>query len=108
MADEATIMALHVRERLFSITRSLVLVYETNNFAFIRYLNKYGVIKSHFIVFNQRTIMVHKVIVQVGRQTNLSLNRKLLLRVMIEQFREKCCFPIPNLVSSIRIQVKKL
>ena len=69
MVDEATIMALNVRERHFSITRSLVLVYQTNNFAFIRYLNKNGVIKSHLIVFNKRSLMVHKVIVQVGRQT---------------------------------------
>ena len=69
MADEATIMALNVRERHFSISRSLVLVNETNNFAFIRYLNKNGVIKSHLIVFNKRTMMVHKVIVQIGRQT---------------------------------------
>ena len=68
MADEATIMALHVRERLFSITRSLALVYETNNFAYIRYLNKNGVIKSHLIVFfYKRTMMVHQVIVQIGR-----------------------------------------
>ena len=53
IADEATIMALNVRERHFSITRSLALVYETNNFAFRRYLNKNGVIKSHLIVFLQ-------------------------------------------------------
>ena len=51
--------------------------------------------------------MVHKVIVQVERQ-NLSHNRKLLLRVMIEKFTGKCCFPISNLVSSIRIRVRKL
>ena len=62
-------MALNVREMQFSISRSLALVYETNNFAFIRYLNKSEVIKSHLIVFNKRTMMVHKVIVQVGRQT---------------------------------------
>ena len=53
-------MALNVRERH---------LYETNNSAFIRYLNKNGVIKPHLIVFNKRTMMVHKVIVQVGRQT---------------------------------------
>ena len=53
MADEATVMALNVREMQFSIRRSLVLVYETNNFAFIRYLNKNEVIKSHLIVFLQ-------------------------------------------------------
>ena len=69
MACEATIMALNVRERHISITRSLVLVNETKNFAFIRYLNKNGVIKSHLIVFKQDDLMVHKVIVQVGRQT---------------------------------------
>ena len=51
MADEATVMALNFREMHFLISRSLVLVYETNNFAFIRYLNKNGVIKSHLIVF---------------------------------------------------------
>ena len=63
MADEATIMALNVREKHFSITRSLVLVYEISNFAFIRYLNNNGVIKSHLIVFKKRTMMVYKVIV---------------------------------------------
>ena len=67
MADEATIMALNVRERHFSISRRLVLVYETNNFAFIRYLNKNGVIKSHLIVFNKKTMVVHKVIGQFIR-----------------------------------------
>ena len=40
MADEVTVMVLNVREMHFSISRSLVLVYETNNSAFIRYLNK--------------------------------------------------------------------
>ena len=53
MADEATVMALNVREMHFSISRSLVLVYETNNFAFIRNLNENEVIKSHLIVFKQ-------------------------------------------------------
>ena len=51
MADAATVMALNVREMHFSISRSLVLVYETISFAFIRYLNKNEVIKSHLIVF---------------------------------------------------------
>ena len=64
MADEATVMALNVQVMHFTISRSLVSVYETNNFAFIRYLNK-KVIKSHLIVFNKRTMMVHKVIVQI-------------------------------------------
>ena len=77
MADEATVMALNVREMHFSISRSLVLVYETNNFAFIRYLNKNGVIKSHLIVFfNKRTMMVHKVIVLVGRQAKFQSQQK--------------------------------
>ena len=79
MADEATVMALNVREMQFSISRSLVLVYETNNFAFIRYLNKNEVIKSHFIVFNKRTVMVHKVIVQVGRQTKFQSQEKAIV-----------------------------
>ena len=52
-------------------------------------------------------MMVHKVIVQVGRQ-NFSNNRKLLLRVMIEQFPEKCCFPLSILVSSIKVQVSSI
>ena len=38
--------------------------------------------------------MVHKIIVQVVRQTKFSHNRKLLLRVMIEKFPGKCCFPL--------------
>ena len=77
MADEATVMALIVREMHFSISRSLVLVYETNNFAIIRYLNKNGVIKSHLIdFFNKRTMMVHKVIVLVGRQTKFQSQQK--------------------------------
>ena len=80
IADEATIMALNVRERHFSITRSPVLVYETNNFAFIRYLNKNGVIKSHLVVFfYKRTMMVHKVIVQVGRQTKSQSQQKAIV-----------------------------
>ena len=53
MADEATIMALNVREMHFSISRRLVLVYETNNFAFIRYLNKNEIINSCLIVFKK-------------------------------------------------------
>ena len=76
MADETTVMALNVREMHFSISRSLVLVYETNNFAFLRYLNKNEVIKSHLIVFNKGTMMVHKVIVQVGRQTKFQSQQK--------------------------------
>ena len=52
--------------------------------------------------------MVHKVIVQVVRQTKFSDNRKLLLRVMIEKFPGKCCFPLSILVCSINSQVKKL
>ena len=70
MADEAKVTALNVRETHFLISRSLVLVFETNNFEFIRYLNKTEVIKSHFdSVFNKRPMMLHKDIVQVGRQT---------------------------------------
>ena len=48
------------------------------------------------------------VIVQVGGRQSFSHNRKLLLRVMIEKFPGKCCFPLSILVSSIKIQVKKL
>ena len=85
MADAAIVMARNVREMHFSISRSLVLVYETISFAFIRYLNKNEVIKSHLIVFNKRTMMVHKVIVQVGRKTMFQSQQKaILLPVMIE------------------------
>ena len=53
--------------------------------------------------------MVQKVIVQVGRQTKFQSQQKAtLLRVMIEKFSEECCFPLSILVSSIKIQVKKL
>ena len=79
MADEATVMTLNVREMHISISRSLVLVYGTNNFAFIRYLNKNGVIKSHLIVFNKRTMMGHKVIVQTGRQTKFQSQQKAIV-----------------------------
>ena len=79
MVDEATLMALNVREMHFSITRNLGLVYETNNFAFIRYLNKNKVILSHLIVFNKRTMVVHKVIVQVGRQTKFQSQQKAIV-----------------------------
>ena len=51
MADEATGMALNVREMHFSISRSLVFVFETNNFAFIRYLIKNDDTIFHLIVF---------------------------------------------------------
>ena len=67
MADAATVMVLNVREMHFSISRSLVLVYETISFAFIRYLNQNEIPFDSF--FNKRTMMVHKVIVQVGRKT---------------------------------------
>ena len=50
MADEPTVIALNVREMHFSISRSLVLVYEIKNFAFIKYLNKNEVINSYLIV----------------------------------------------------------
>ena len=110
MADEATVMALNVREMHFSISRSLVLVYETINFAFIRYLNKNEIINSHLIVFfKKRTMMVQKVIVRVGRQTKFQSQQKaILLRVMIEKFPGRCCFPLSILVSSIKIKVKKV
>ena len=109
MANEATVMALNVREMHFSISRSLVLVYETNNFAFIRYLNKNEIINSHLIVFNKRTMTVYKAIVQVGQQTKFQSQQKaILLRVMIEKFPRRCCFPLSILVSSIKIQVKKV
>ena len=53
--------------------------------------------------------MVHKVIVQVGRQTKLQSQQKaILLQVIIEKFPGRCCFPLSILVSSIKIQVKKL
>ena len=79
MADEATVMAPNVREMHFSIRRSLALVYGTNNFAFIRYMNKNEVIKSHLIVFNKRTMMVYKVTVQVGQQTKFQLQQKAIV-----------------------------
>ena len=109
MADEATVMELNAREMHFSIRRSLVLVYETISFAFIRYLNKNEVIKSHLIVFNKRIMMVHKVIVQVGRKTKFQSQQKaILLPMMIEKFPGRCYFPLSSLVSSIKIQDKKL
>ena len=74
MADEATVMALNVREMQFSISRSLVLVYETNNFAFIRYLNE-----NEDSFFYKRTMMVHKMIVQVGRQTKFQSQQKAIV-----------------------------
>ena len=52
--------------------------------------------------------MVHKVIVQVVRQTKFSHNRELLLRVIIEKCPGKYCFPLSILISSIKSQVKKL
>ena len=108
MADEATVMALNVREMHFSISRSLVLVYETKNFAFIRNLNKNEHIKSRLIVFKQEDYNGSQ-----GDSTGRAVdkvchNRKPLLRVMIEKFPGKCCFPLSILVSSIKIQVKKL
>ena len=71
MADKATVMALNVRKMHFSISRRLVLVYEINNFAFIKFLNKNKVINSH--------LMVHKVIVQVGRQTKFQSQQKAIV-----------------------------
>ena len=50
--------------------------------------------------------MVHKVIVQVGRQTKFQSQEKAI--VTIEKFPGKCCFPISIFVSSIKRQVKKL
>ena len=53
--------------------------------------------------------MVHKVIVEAGRQTKFQSQQKaILLRVMIEKFPGRCCFPLSILVSSIKIQVKKV
>ena len=53
--------------------------------------------------------MVHKVIVQVGPQTKFQSQQiVILLRVIIEKFPGKSCFPLSILVSSIKIQVKKL
>ena len=53
--------------------------------------------------------MVHKVIVQVGRKTKFQSQQKaILLVVMIEKFPGRCCFPLSILVSSIKIQLKKL
>ena len=91
-----------------SISRSLVLVYETNIFVVERYLNKNEVIIPHLIAFNKRTMMVHKVIVRAGRQTKFQSQQKALLRVTIEKFPGKCYFSLSILVSSIKIQSKKL
>ena len=53
--------------------------------------------------------MVHMVIIQVGQQTKFQSQQKAtLLRVMLEKFPGRCCFPLFILVSSIKIQVKKL
>ena len=52
---------------------------KTNNFAYIRYLNKNEVIKSHLIVFNKMTMMVHKVIVQVGRLAKFQAQQKAIV-----------------------------
>ena len=52
---------------------------KTNNFAFIRYLNKNEVIKSHLIVFNKMTMMVHKVIVQVGLLAKFQAQQKAIV-----------------------------
>ena len=79
MADEATVLALNVREMHFSISRSLVLEYETNNLAFTRYLNKDEDIISHLIFFYKRTMMGHKAIVQVGRQTTFQSQKKAIV-----------------------------
>ena len=79
MADEATAMALNVREMHFSINRSLVLIYmKTNNLAFIRYLNKNEVVKSYLIVFfSKKTMMVHiRIIVHIGRLTKFQAQQK--------------------------------
>ena len=53
---------------------------KTNNFAFIRYLNKNEVIKSHLIVFFKKmAMMVHKVIEQVGRLAKVQAQQKAIV-----------------------------
>ena len=79
MVEKATVMALNVRGMHFLVSRSLVLVFETNNFAFIRYWNKNEVIISYLIVFNKRSMMVQKDIVQVGRQTKFQSQQKAIV-----------------------------
>ena len=56
-----------------------MLVFETNNFAFIRYWNKNEVIISYLIDFNKRSMMVQKDIVQVGRQTKFQSQQKAIV-----------------------------
>ena len=53
--------------------------------------------------------MVHKVIVQIGWLTKFQAQQKaILLRVMTEKFLGRSCFLLSILVSSIKIQLKKL
>ena len=80
MADKTAVIALNVREMRFSVSRSLGLVYEINTYAFMRYLNENEVIESNYIVFfNKRLIIVHKVIVQVWRQTKFQSQQKAIV-----------------------------
>ena len=80
---------------------------KTNNLAFIRYLNKNEVVKSYLIVFfNKKTMMVHKDHSTDRAADSVRHNRKLLLRLMIEKFPGKCCFPLSILVSSIKFRLR--
>ena len=82
MADEAIAMALNVREMHFSINRSLVLIYENQQLAFIRYLNKNEVVKSYLIVFlTRRLLWFTRIIVQIGRLTKFQAQQKAIVTI---------------------------
>ena len=61
-----------------------------------------------WLVFNKRTLMVHKVIVQVGRQTKFQSQEKVIVTSDDWKVSGTVFFPISILVSSIKMQVKKL
>ena len=55
---------------------------ETNNLAFIRYLNKNEVVKSYLIVFfNKKTMMVHKDHSTDGRLTKFQAQQKAIVTI---------------------------
>ena len=56
------------------------------------------------IVFNKRTMLVHKVIVQVGRQTKFQAQQKAIVTSMIEKLLGKCCFPFRLLQLKFRLR----
>ena len=66
---------------------------KTNNLAFIRYLNKNEVVIPISQIFLTRILSFRH-------------SRKLLLRLMIEKFPGKCCFPLSILVSSIKFRLR--